>query len=66
MLSFYSFFILASVCYGVVLGWMSPIVVTVAAVIVMFLIVMGTKLVSQSLNKELLTRDETNVFEPHS
>ena len=45
MTSFVTFFLLASVVWSAAIGWMTPIVVFLASVIIMFLIVMGTKLV---------------------
>ncbi len=43
--SFYAFFILASVVWSAAIGWMTPIIISLASVIIMLLIVMGTKLV---------------------
>eukprot|EP00984_Skeletonema_dohrnii_P020107 scaffold9720_cov122-Skeletonema_dohrnii-CCMP3373.AAC.3 len=45
MTSFVTFFLLASVVWSAAIGWMTPIVVFLASMIIMFLIVMGTKLV---------------------
>ncbi|KAK1741029.1 bestrophin family protein [Skeletonema marinoi] len=45
MTSFIAFFLLASVVWSTAIGWMTPIVVFCASVIIMFLILMGTKLV---------------------
>ncbi len=45
MTSFVTFFLLASVVWSVAMGWMTPIVVFLASMIIMFLIVMGSKLV---------------------
>mmetsp|Transcript_12356 Transcript_12356/g.18990 ORF Transcript_12356/g.18990 Transcript_12356/m.18990 type:complete len:453 (+) Transcript_12356:45-1403(+) len=45
MTSFVTFFLLASVVWSVAIGWMTPIIVFFASVIIMFLILMGTKLV---------------------
>jgi predicted membrane chloride channel (bestrophin family) len=45
MTSFISFFLIASVVWSVSIGWMTPIIVAFASTIIMFLIVMGTKLV---------------------
>ena len=45
MTSFVTFFLLASVVWSAAIGWMAPIVVFLASMIIMFLIVMGTKLV---------------------
>jgi len=45
MTSFIVFFLLASVVWSAAIGWMTPIVVFLASMIIMFLIVMGTKLV---------------------
>ncbi|KAK1733329.1 bestrophin family protein [Skeletonema marinoi] len=45
MTSFITFFLLASAVWSTAIGWMTPIVVFLASMIIMFLIVMGTKLV---------------------
>jgi hypothetical protein len=45
MTSFVTFFLLASVVWSMAIGWMTPIVIFLASMIIMFLIVMGTKLV---------------------
>ena len=45
MTSFVTFFLLASVVWSAAIGWMTPIVVFLASIIIMFLILMGTKLV---------------------
>ena len=45
MTIFVAFFVLASVVWSVAVCWMTPIVVFLASMIIMFLIVMGTKLV---------------------
>ena len=45
MTSFYAFFLLASVVWSAAIGWMTPVVISLATVVIMFLIVMGTKLV---------------------
>lgn len=46
MTSFYTFFILAAPIWSVAIGWMTPIIIFAASMIVLFLIVMGTKLAS--------------------
>ncbi len=45
MTSFVTFFLLASVVWSAAIGWMTPIIVFLAATIIMFLILMGSKLV---------------------
>lgn len=45
MTSFVTFFLLASVVWSAAIGWMTPIIVFLAAMIIMFLILMGSKLV---------------------
>ena len=45
MMSYFSFFGIAAVVWGVGVGWMSPVIILSASLVVMFLIVMGTKLV---------------------
>ena len=45
MTSFIAFFLTASVVWSASIGWMTPIIVAFASTIIMFLIVMGTKLV---------------------
>ena len=45
MTSFIVFFLIASVVWSAAIGWMTPIIVFLASMIIMFLIVMGTKLV---------------------
>ena len=45
MTSFITFFLLASVVWSTAIGWMTPIVVFLASMIIMFIIVMGTNLV---------------------
>lgn len=45
MMSYYFFFVLAAFVWSVSIGWMTPIIVGCEAFIVMFLIVMGSKLV---------------------
>ena len=45
MTSFVTFFLLASVVWSAAIGWMTPIVVFLASIIIMFLILMGSKLV---------------------
>lgn len=45
MMSYFAFFTAASVVWGVYTGWLSPIIINAASVVIMFLIVMGTNLV---------------------
>jgi len=45
MMSYFFFFAIASVVWGVNVGWMAPIIIFTASFVIMFLIVMGTKLV---------------------
>jgi len=45
MTSFITFFLLASVVWSAAIGWMTPIIVFMASTIIMFLILMGSKLV---------------------
>ena len=45
MTSCITFFIIASVVWSMSIGWMTPIIVFLASMIIMFLIVMGSKLV---------------------
>jgi hypothetical protein len=45
MTSCIGFFMIASVVWSVSIGWMTPIIVFLASMIIMFLIVMGSKLV---------------------
>lgn len=56
VMSYFAFFMAASVVWGVYTGWLSPIIVNAASVVLMFLIVMGTNLVSpvHSKNTNLL------------
>lgn len=44
MTSFVTFFLLASVVWSAAIGWMTPIIVFLASTIIMFLILMGSKL----------------------
>ena len=45
MTSFYTFFILASFVWSASIGWMTPVIIPAAAMVIMLLIVMGSKLV---------------------
>lgn len=45
MTGFVAFFLLASLVWSMAIGWMTPIIVFIASTLIMFLIVMGTKLV---------------------
>ena len=45
MTSCIAFFLIASVVWSMAIGWMTPIIVFLASIIIMFLIVMGSKLV---------------------
>ena len=45
MMSYYLFFFLAAFVWSVSIGWMVPIIIGCASFVVMFLIVMGSKLV---------------------
>ena len=45
MTSCIAFFMIASVVWSMAIGWMTPIIVFLASMIIMFLIVMGSKLV---------------------
>eukprot|EP00571_Detonula_confervacea_P012224 CAMPEP_0172297716 /NCGR_PEP_ID=MMETSP1058-20130122/634_1 /TAXON_ID=83371 /ORGANISM="Detonula confervacea, Strain CCMP 353" /LENGTH=451 /DNA_ID=CAMNT_0013006895 /DNA_START=372 /DNA_END=1727 /DNA_ORIENTATION=- len=45
MMSFFAFFAIAAVVWGVGVGWMAPIIIFTSSLVIMFLIVMGTKLV---------------------
>ncbi|KAL7543174.1 hypothetical protein ACHAXR_013502 [Thalassiosira sp. AJA248-18] len=44
MMSYFLFFMIASLVWGVLVGWMSPVIVFCASLVIMFLIVMGSKL----------------------
>jgi predicted membrane chloride channel (bestrophin family) len=45
MTSFFTFFILASFVWSASIGWMTPIIIAAASMVIMLLIVMGSKLV---------------------
>ena len=45
MISFFAFFLLASLVWSASIGWMTPFIVVPASAIIILLIVMGTKLV---------------------